>query len=236
MPIQFICPNGHPLAAPRKQAGKPGRCPKCDVGYVTPLADEGTAASVENDEVSVNEVGEQQEQAEEIFQFLCPNGHKINAPARLAGEVGQCPRCGERFHIPESGAVVNADGQEGSGVVGAGGEKDHADSGEAVIPLGAPNAGWGVPVSALNGEQSMAEAVSWFWQEKGPGQQVELTLRDGSVLQPTAFAANVSSSEVGIFSEGRQGGGVTLRAIAWDAIAHVAVRNLVDEVDDLFRD
>ena len=42
MPIQFICPNGHPLAAPTKQAGKQGRCPKCDAGYVTPKADDMT--------------------------------------------------------------------------------------------------------------------------------------------------------------------------------------------------
>ena len=232
MPIQFVCPNGHPLAAPRKKAGQPGRCPKCDVAYVIPLADESEATGSSREKPSERQLDEKQ--VEETFQFLCPNGHRINAPARLAGEVGQCPKCGERFLIPEIGASVN--GESVDGAVVATGEQDDAEAGEAVIPLGAPNAGWGVPVSALNGEQSMAEAVAWFWQEKSPGQQVELTLRDGSVIQPTAFAVNVSSSELGVFGEGETGGGVTLRAIAWDAIAHVTIRNLADEVDDLFSD
>jgi hypothetical protein len=32
--------------------------------------------------------------------FLCPNGHKLNGPSRLAGRLGQCPHCGMRFQIP----------------------------------------------------------------------------------------------------------------------------------------
>jgi len=32
--------------------------------------------------------------------FLCPNGHKLNGPARMAGRLGQCPHCGAKFQIP----------------------------------------------------------------------------------------------------------------------------------------
>ncbi|MDX1965505.1 MAG: hypothetical protein SFX18_20330 [Pirellulales bacterium] len=32
--------------------------------------------------------------------FLCPNGHKLNGPAKLAGRLGQCPHCQARFQIP----------------------------------------------------------------------------------------------------------------------------------------
>lgn len=235
MPIQFVCPNGHALAAPRKHAGMPGRCPTCDVAYVTPVADEVSPASSANSG-NAEVVGGEGQSAEESFQFLCPNGHKINAPARLAGEAGQCPRCGERFHIPEVAAGSKVGGQSDSGEIapGSGGNVD--TDAESVIPLGMAKPGWGVPVAALNGEQNMAEVVSWFWQEKGPEQQIEITLRDGTIVQPTAFASNVSSGEVGIFGQGEPGGGVTLRAIAWEAILQVTVRNLADEVDDLFRE
>ncbi|MGC4002606.1 MAG: hypothetical protein QM811_05465 [Pirellulales bacterium] len=32
--------------------------------------------------------------------FLCPNGHKLNGPTKLAGRLGQCPHCHEKFEIP----------------------------------------------------------------------------------------------------------------------------------------
>ena len=34
------------------------------------------------------------------IRFLCPNGHKLNVKAFLAGQRGICPHCGERFVIP----------------------------------------------------------------------------------------------------------------------------------------
>ena len=36
----------------------------------------------------------------DIIVFFCPNGHKLNGPAKLAGTAGQCPHCGEKFNIP----------------------------------------------------------------------------------------------------------------------------------------
>lgn len=32
--------------------------------------------------------------------FLCPNGHKLNGPEKLAGRLGQCPHCNTKFQIP----------------------------------------------------------------------------------------------------------------------------------------
>jgi hypothetical protein len=37
---------------------------------------------------------------QEIIVFLCPNGHKLNTPKRLAGKIGKCPHCGVKFQIP----------------------------------------------------------------------------------------------------------------------------------------
>jgi len=39
------------------------------------------------------------------MSFLCPNGHKLNAPVNLQGRVGQCPHCAAKFRIP----VVSAE-------------------------------------------------------------------------------------------------------------------------------
>jgi len=41
------------------------------------------------------------------IKFHCPNGHKLNVKAFLAGKRGICPDCGVRFRIPhESGGVA----------------------------------------------------------------------------------------------------------------------------------
>ncbi len=37
---------------------------------------------------------------EETFLFLCPQGHRLHGPARLAGKVGKCPHCRAKFEIP----------------------------------------------------------------------------------------------------------------------------------------
>ncbi len=50
---------------------------------------------------------------DELIVFLCPNGHKLNGPARLAGKTGQCPHCGARFEIPFPEEVENSDEHDG---------------------------------------------------------------------------------------------------------------------------
>ncbi len=40
MQIEFTCPNGHMLKAPEERAGKTGKCPKCGVAFLVPVADE----------------------------------------------------------------------------------------------------------------------------------------------------------------------------------------------------
>jgi len=32
-----------------------------------------------------------------MIKFLCPTGHPLNAPEKLAGKPGKCPRCGTAF-------------------------------------------------------------------------------------------------------------------------------------------
>ena len=230
MPIQFMCPNGHPLSAPSKHAGRPGRCPTCDVAYVTPEADRSVASTAKEKASETGSPQENTETGEEAFQFLCPNGHKINTPASLAGQLGQCPRCGERFHIPDTGQPIEQDGEESEGAAEVDGQ---LVEGEEVIPLAALRPGWRVPASALSGEQTMAEVTSWIWEEKGQEHQVEITLRDGSTLRPSSYAAGLKSQDVGIFGTPNDQGGLTLRALAWDAIALVSVLNLTDEIDEL---
>jgi hypothetical protein len=115
--LKFLCPNGHPLNAPARLAGKHGKCPKCGAPFVVPSAygDElelgfaelppsvadVTAAGGSAPVTPAMGSGMGQAAAPgEVFVFLCPNGHKLNGPPSMKGKAGQCPHCGARFHIP----------------------------------------------------------------------------------------------------------------------------------------
>src|SRR6478609_728311 len=117
--IKFLCPTGHPLNAPEKLAGKPGKCPRCGIAFLVPQASEATAADsgIASAASSGSQIlpaagsGTNLLRAEEIFFFLCPNGHKLNGPPILKGKPGQCPQCGARFLIPTD-EEIEAAGEE----------------------------------------------------------------------------------------------------------------------------
>jgi hypothetical protein len=47
------------------------------------------------------------------IKFHCPNGHKLNVKAFLAGKRGVCPKCGTKVRIPlESEAGLDSDVEE----------------------------------------------------------------------------------------------------------------------------
>jgi GYF domain 2 len=49
------------------------------------------------------------------IKFHCPNGHKLNVKAFLAGKKGVCPKCGTKFRIPAESepGLVDSDLEEG---------------------------------------------------------------------------------------------------------------------------
>jgi predicted RNA-binding Zn-ribbon protein involved in translation (DUF1610 family) len=122
MTITFLCPNGHQLSAKAERAGKPGKCPKCGTSFVVPEASgqEGASEHDAREEAlagsAASKTGGSATGASEskggngsaktadagLIVFLCPNGHKLNGPARLQGRPGQCPHCGAKFRIPSS--------------------------------------------------------------------------------------------------------------------------------------
>jgi hypothetical protein len=42
------------------------------------------------------------------IRFLCPNGHKLNVKADLAGKRGSCPECGAKLVIPTASTLPQA--------------------------------------------------------------------------------------------------------------------------------
>jgi len=106
MALTFTCPKGHPISCNEDFSGKPAKCPQCNVKFVVPPPGQKRADPLPKKEKAAATAGsgtaaEQTPAAsEDEIVFLCPNGHKLNGPARLQGKPGQCPECGAKFRIP----------------------------------------------------------------------------------------------------------------------------------------
>ena len=48
------------------------------------------------------------------IKFHCPQGHKLNVKAFLAGKKGICPKCGTKLRIPEASepALLDSEGDD----------------------------------------------------------------------------------------------------------------------------
>lgn len=71
------------------------------------------------------------------IRFYCPQGHKLNVKAELAGKTGYCPKCGARVQIPlqstrESSHKRNSSSQSSDPVLPS--SPDEADENCAVTP------------------------------------------------------------------------------------------------------
>lgn len=105
MPLKFTCPNGHSISCPENLAGRPAKCPQCGIKFLVPPPGQQQADPLSKDPglpAGNGGVATEKKKAvkEEQIVFLCPNGHKLNGPARMQGQPGQCPDCGARFRIP----------------------------------------------------------------------------------------------------------------------------------------
>lgn len=97
MEIHFLCPNGHELSCPEEQAGREGQCPHCGDTFIIPEFEEESETF---DEAVAAQPNVTKSDSGPRIEFLCPNGHHLRGPEKLAGRAGQCPHCGVKFRIP----------------------------------------------------------------------------------------------------------------------------------------
>src|SRR5436190_5415313 len=83
------------------------------------------------------------------IKFLCPNGHKMNVKAFLAGKRGKCPKCGASVRIPqETPATDSGEDLLGDVAVDTTQPANSATSRVATAVAPAPYAATAVSVSA----------------------------------------------------------------------------------------
>jgi hypothetical protein len=186
--------------------------------------------------------------AADLIVFLCPNGHRLNGPARLKGKAGQCPHCGAKFRIPddddeedvedfeeidevetaasmtdeEFAAAEIEDIDEISEFSDEYAEADELEPFEEA-PATVIDAFTTLPPEGVHPYATM---IAMLWEAKEPGQMIDLHLQKGEVFTPELFAEALAQPYFGIFGRREKEGGHTLTMIPWDQITRIEVRNV----------
>ena len=185
---------------------------------------------------------------EESIVFLCPNGHKLNAPRRMQGRGGQCPHCGAKFLIPN---IEDATlGDEGSSIESPDSSPGSPGGGSMTSP-GVPSGStttatatartassddfqpWASPPEEPQ-QHPLAAIVMRLWSEREHGGVIELHLAGGAILLPDWFDRRLSQGSHGLFAAQAADGTVTMTIIPWETITRVVVRGVVGLPDGMF--
>lgn len=234
--VKFLCPNGHQLSAPLNLVGKGGKCPKCNSQFVVPAPDPGEAgrSAAENGgsgpDLHVNLASGIREGSgtgsrpnQDIFVFLCPNGHRLNGPSSLRGKLGQCPHCGAKFRIPDDDPQddeLEPEGGPGAELVDA--PPYDADAVEELPDDYIPDE----PEPPFEeGVHPLAHIMNRLWYHKGATGEVEILLNEGEIMSPEHYSPVLSSSDYGVFAT-REGAGYSFSVIPWSNVRRLNVHKV----------
>lgn len=235
--VKFLCPNGHPLNAPLNLVGKAGKCPKCSTAFVVPApepeevptrsprsAGTGRSTGDSSPQLQIN-LGSGikpgpggSRPAQDVFVFLCPNGHKLNGPPSLKGKLGQCPHCGARFIIPKDEAE---DVVEGAELVDE--PPPGSQSVEEIAPEQLDIEEREPPFE--DGVHPLAHIMNRLWYHKGDTGEIEILLPEGEIMQPEHYSPSLSTHDYGVFAS-REGSGFSFNVVPWTNVRRVNVHKV----------
>jgi len=222
-----------------------------------PSASSSEAANASNElpETSAADRSPEPSAKPELFEFLCPNGHQLNALRRSAGRAGQCPTCGIRMRIPDAETVEgpmwsdDPDSTPEEQTLSGMSREDSGDRDSATVPppTGRQQVAEAAATSAsmpsaqataadaapFDQPHPMADLLLTVWREKPEGKVVEVHLRDGTRLTVERLAERLDHPAFVLLAGKGDDGRFTLHAVAWDAIAGAFVDGL-DELPEAF--
>ena len=253
MPIKFLCPNGHQLSAPENMAGRPGKCPKCNTPFVVPKPEEhaeqpaGEAPVEAAAEPKVEEaVGEAPPESigqgsgkgklqQDLFIFLCPNGHKLNGPPSLKGKAGQCPHCGAKFRIPSDDDEMELPEAPEDSAEGATGEQFVFPGFEQVEEVYEAVEVEDTVDPPPEGIHPLSYIVGRLWDRKGDNTELEIFLGEGEIVAPELYSEILSIRDFGVFGSKESDGTYSVTIIPWSTVRKVGLRRIPELSDKVFR-
>lgn len=258
MPIEVRCPNGHRLSCPDDRAGKPAKCPKCGVVFTIPapevpaaastgsgtsmpaVADSGTLSSIGKN-AKVEAASESGGASGDLIVFLCPNGHKLNAPPTMQGKAGKCPHCGAKFLIPQSTSEELADEElvDGEQEVDLDiTEEPPIEEEEAQAPMPGPpelpfdfSVGLGGPAAVPT--DALPRIFHEFWTHHDQSLVIEVTLRNGATITPHHYS-EAAGEGYAVFAVKEPHGAYTVSVVRWEQIERITVRGMSDLPPEYF--
>jgi hypothetical protein len=242
--IKFLCPSGHPLTAADNLGGKSGKCPRCHQSFVIPHAEEasadGTTMAMSGSALTpAMGSGSNLTGGGEIFVFLCPNGHKLNGPPSLKGKPGQCPHCGARFIIPTDEDIEEANRQAAEEDLDQP-DDDQTAGGSARVqsavdfPRGLMHGEDGYAGRPPAGAAGLGFIVSRLWERRTEDSELEIFLSEGEIIAPDHFAAELSTSDYGVFAVQESDGTFAVTVVPWNAVRRVGVRRMGELPGEMF--
>lgn len=244
--MEFLCPNGHRIQCSDEFAGKAANCPKCGIRFEvpplpasplpptpqTPSLDTGGKKASDSDigkteapdGVSSTDQASAEDAAGEVqvrpsnseFEFLCPNGHRLQGPLSLQGYPGQCPECGSKFRIPEAnlptGDTIASKTLTPKPENGAATEKPEEKPKVTEVEPSAPPTPTSkespdknltpatTELTSIAAEESLFETLCNYWSNRGENARMEIHTDDGGQLSIESFDTDASNQILGVFS------------------------------------
>jgi len=195
----------------------------------------------------------------EIVVFYCHScSRKLNAPVRMAGKAGQCPHCGAKFHIPspedaaadesptetqeEKGIrnrpahdVIEMDDVEEVEEFPVEETEDFAGSEEFSDAPGEPGPRTPPPPRPMPAAgHALAHVLMQLWTARGEEAQLELYLKEGELLTPEFFSAELSQLGYGVFANRDEDGTYQVFSVPWDSVGKAVLKKMDRLPDGLF--
>lgn len=199
--MEFLCPNGHRLFGSTNLAGRPGECPDCGARFRIPSYEEISLGEKPVGEYPISQ-GNPISQAD---SFGAANS--IGQANGQANGVAPAPPPGP----PERLAATGPDRAERAWE-------------EEVMPATV----WSVAAGTALADQPLATLFARLWTTRPKGARIELQMRDGEAVVVEQFLASLSQSSHGVFGVRAPDSTYTLMAVAWDTIARILVRGLLE--------
>lgn len=213
--IVFHCPNGHRIVVAASNAGKRGKCSKCDIDVTIPRPPEPPAPRP----------------AVAVPPPPSPPPAPVVGVPDLQFQPPPEPVVDDAATAEPEGGGDDAPPAETWDFIGGKPAEQPAVGGFEPAAWPSADAEGGLPT---DGGNATAMLVGRLWAERQHGGVIELHLAGGSVILPDWYDANWSRGTHGLFASQAADGSVTLTAVAWETVQKIVVRQLTEVPNDMF--
>lgn len=202
------------------------------------VADSGALSSIGKEQTDES-AGEPAAAAGDLIVFLCPNGHKLNAPPTMQGKAGKCPHCGAKFLIPQSTSegLAGEETHDGEQEVDLEITEEEISVEEPPPAPGPPELPFDFSVGLGGAPAEPTDALPRifhdFWTHHDQTLVIEITLRSGATITPHHYS-EAAGEGYAVFAVKEPHGAFTVSVVRWDQVERFTVRGMSELPQEYF--